>query len=232
MADRAKKANILKIIKNEKIPIVPEVKAVANKSKRTSIKNKDTKDGVTISTVKELSLLPEEERAIVSESARSVNNSKKSNVATTEKKSDKVAPLIDDKQPLAQEKVKKILPPIPLRTPEEWQIAISNYEKELRYSLPQRVPALVGTVADNLTQEGRPKLYPRQARRVSKYIIQKLLSDPSIVTPTWEVLIDNDLSIGKKAKQLQAMGWELEIIPVKGFREICLLAQILTNGVE
>ena len=35
MADRAKKANILKIIKNEETPIVPEVKAVANKSKQT-----------------------------------------------------------------------------------------------------------------------------------------------------------------------------------------------------
>ena len=83
MADRAKKANILKIIKNEEIPIVPEVKAVANKSKQTSIKNKDKKDEMTISTVKELSLLPEEERAIVSESARSVNNSKKSTRPST-----------------------------------------------------------------------------------------------------------------------------------------------------
>jgi hypothetical protein len=232
MADRAKKANVLKIIKNEEIPIVPEVKAVANNSKRSSIKNKvNTSEEVTISTVRLLSLLSEEEKLVVPVE-KLVSNSIKSTPATKENNSDRVVSVTDENQSLTQEKVKKILPPIPLRTPEEWQSAISNYDKELRASFPQRIPAMVGTVAANLSQEGRPKLYPRQARRVSKHVIQKLSSDPSIVIPTWEVLIDNDLSIGKKAKQLQALGWELEIIPVKGFREICLLAQILTNGVD
>ncbi len=232
MADRAKKANVLKIIKNEEIPIVPEVKAVANKSKRSSIKNKvNTSEEVTISTVRLLSLLSEEEKLVVP-AEKLVNESKKSTAATKENNSDRVVLVTDENQSLTQEKVKKILPPIPLRTPEEWQSAISNYDKESRASLPQSIPAMVGTVAANLSQEGRPKLYPRQARRVSKHVIQKLLSDPSLAIPTWEVLIDNDLSIGKKAKQLQALGWELEVIPVKGFREICLLAQILTNGVD
>jgi hypothetical protein len=232
MADRAKKANVLKIIKNEEIPLVAEVKAIANKSKRSSIKNNlNTSEEVTISLLRSLPLISEEEKLVVP-AEKSVNESKKSTAATKENNSDRVGSVSDENQSLIQEKVKKILPPIPLRTPQEWQSAISNYDTELRSSLPQRIPASLGTVADNITQEGRPKLYPRQARRVSKHIIQKLLSDPSIITPTWEVLIDNDLSIGKKARQLQALGWELEIIPVKGFREICLLAQILTNGVD
>jgi hypothetical protein len=189
MADRAKKASILKIIKNEEVSIVPEVKTAVRKSKQSSIKDK-------------------------------------------EKKSEKVDSSIDDKQPLAQEQVKKILPPIPTRTSEEWQFAISNYEQELKSSLPQRIPAVAGTVADNITEKGYEILYPRQVRRISKSIIERLLSDPSIIAPTWEVLIDNALSIMEKSRQLQAIGWELEIIPVKGFREMCLLARILRNGVD
>jgi hypothetical protein len=59
-----------------------------------------------------------------------------------------------------------------------------------------------------------------------------LLSDPAIVTPTWFVLLDDTISIGTKIRQLQAIGWEPEIMPIKGFREICLLARILSSGVD
>lgn len=189
MADRAKKASILKIIKNEEILLVPEVKAAVKKSKQSSIKNQ-------------------------------------------EKKSEKVDSSIDNSQHLTQEQVKKILPPIPTRTPEELQAAIDNYERELRNSQPQRIPALAGTVSANLSEEGRPRLYPRQVRRISTSIIQRLLSDPAIATPTWEVLLDNTISIGTKIRQLQTIGWEPEIMPIKGFREICLLARILSSGVD
>jgi hypothetical protein len=189
MTDRAKKASILKIIKNEEVSIVPEVKAAVKKSKQSSIKDR-------------------------------------------ENKSKKVDSSIDNEQPLAQEHVKKILPPIPTRTPEELQAAIDRYERELRISQPQRIPALAGTVSANLSEEGRPRLYPRQVRRISTSIIQRLLSDPAIATPTWEVLLDNTISIGIKIRQLQAIGWEPEIMPIKGFREICLLARILSSGVD
>jgi hypothetical protein len=189
MADRAKKASILKIIKNEEVSIVPEVKAAVKKSKQSSIKDREEK-------------------------TKEVDSS------------------IDNKQPLAQEQVKKILPPIPTRTPEELQAAIDHYERELRISQPQRIPALAGTVSANLSEEGRPRLYPRQVRRISTSIIQRLLSDPAIAIPTWEVLLDNTISIGTKIRQLQAIGWEPEIMPIKGFREICLLARILSSGVD
>lgn len=189
MIDRAKKASILKIIKNEEIPIVPEVKAATKKSKQSSIKD-------------------------------------------WEKQSEKVDSSIDNKQPLSQKRVKKILPPIPTRTPEELQATIDRYERELRISQPQRIPAFAGTVSANLSEEGRPRLFPRQVRRISTSIVQKLLSDPAIAAPTWEVLLDNTNSIGTKIRQLQAIGWEPEIIPIKGFREICLLARILSSGVD
>ena len=235
MVVRAKKATILKIINNKEIPVVVEVKAAAKKSGRTSTNNKDKQDEeVGISpTVTEPSLLPDRGKSLVSGSKVSVNKSKKLPVATEKQQSEEVVLLIEDRQPLASEKVKKILPPIPLRTPAERQSAIFNYDhKESLNSLAQCMPVLVGTVADNLTQEGRPKLYPCQVNLVLNNIIQKLLSDPSIIVPTWEVLIDNNLSISNKSRQLKAIGWELEIIPFKGFREMCLLAQILTNRVD
>ena len=179
-----------------------------------------------------LKIIINKEISAVAEVKAAVKKSGLTSIKDKEKKSDKVDSSIDNQQPLAQEQVKKILPPIPTRTSEEWQFAISNYERELRSSLPQRIPAVAGTVADNITEKGYAILYPRQVRRMSKSIIERLLSDPAIIAPTWEVLIDNALSIGEKARQLQAIGWELEIIPVKGFREMCLLARILRNGVD
>ena len=233
MVVRAKKATILKIIKNEEIPVVAEVKAAVKKSGQTSVKNKNQQDKeVGISpTIIGPSLFSDHGKSLLSRSKVSVNKSKGLPVATEKQQSEEVIVLIDDRQPLAPEKVKKILPPIPLRTPAERQSVVFNYHnRESLNSLAQSMPVLVGTVADNLTQKGRPELYPCQVNRVSRNIIQKLLSDPSIVVPTWEVLIDNNLSISNKSRQLKAIGWELEVIPFKGFREMCLLAQILTNG--
>lgn len=230
MAGLAGKASILKIVKVEKAPVAAEVKAAVEKSKRstTNSKNKQQED-VVASIVEELSLPPSEEKLI---DLKTETSAKKSNVATQKKKSKEIATLIDDEQPLSVEKTKKILPLIPTRTPEELQAAIDRYERELRISQPQRIPALAGTVSANLSEEGRPKLYPRQVRRISTSIIQRLLSDPAIATPTWFVLLDDTISIGTKIRQLQAIGWEPEIMPIKGFREICLLARILSNGVE
>ena len=227
MAGLAGKTSILKIIKIEKASVATEAKSSAAKSKRsTKSKNKHQEE---VLPVKELSPLPSEEKSI---DLKAGTSTKKSNIATQEKKSKKIATLIEDKQPLLEEKAKKVLPPIPLRTPKELQAAIDRYERELRLSQPQRIPAFAGTVSANLSEEGRPRLYPRQVRRISTSIIQRLLSDPAIATPTWEVLLDDTISIGTKIRQLQAIGWEPEIMPIKGFREICLLARILSSGVD
>ena len=230
MAGLAGKTSILKIIKIEKAPIVTEVKAAFEKSKRSTTKSKNKqKEEVVTSIVKELSLPPSEEKLI---GLKAGTSAKKSNVETQKKKSKEIATLIENEQPLSVEKTKKILPPIPTRTLEELQAAIDNYERELRISQPQRIPALAGTVSANLSEEGRPRLYPRQVRRISTSIIQRLLSDPALAIPTWEVLLDNTISIGTKIRQLQAIGWEPEIMPIKGFREICLLARILSSGID
>lgn len=229
MAGLAGKTSILKIIKIEQTPVVTEVKSADTKSKKSTTKSKNKQEKEVVSIEKELSSLPSEDNSTGSKVG---TGAKKSNVTTQEKKSKKIATLIEDKQPLSEKKAKKILPPIPLRTPEEFQAAIDNYERELRLSQPQRIPALAGTVSANLSEEGRPRLFPRQVRRISTSIIQRLLSDPAIVIPTWEVLLDNTISIGTKIRQLQAIGWEPEIMPIKGFREICLLARILSSGVE
>jgi hypothetical protein len=228
MAGLAGEKSILNIIKIEKALVTTEVDSTVAKSKRSTTKSKN-KQQEEVLIVKELSPLPIEEKSTGSKAGAAA---KKSSVATQEKKSKKIATLIEDKQSLSEEKVKKILPPIPTRTPEELQAAIDNYERELRISQPQRIPALAGTVSANLSEEGRPRLYPRQARRISTSIIQRLLSDPAIVTPTWFVLLDDTISIGTKIRQLQAIGWEPEIMPIKGFREICLLARILSSGVD
>jgi hypothetical protein len=228
MAGLAGKTSILKIIKIEQPPVVTEAKSAAKKSKKSTTKSKNKQEEVAL-IEKELSSLPSEDNLTGSKVGTSA---KKSKVTTQEKKSKKIATLIEDKQPLSEKKAKKILPPIPLRTPEEFQAAIDNYERELRLSQPQRIPALAGTVSANLSEEGRPRLFPRQVRRISTSIIQRLLADPAIAIPTWEVLLDNTISIGTKIRQLQAIGWEPEIMPIKGFREICLLARILSSGVE
>ncbi len=229
MAGLAGKTSILKIIKIEEAPVVTEAKSAAKKSKKSTTKSKNKQEKEVVLIEEELSSLPSEDNSTGSKVG---TGAKKSNVTTQEKKSKKIATLIEDKQPLSEKKAKKILPPIPLRTPLEFQAAIDNYERELRLSQPQRIPGLAGTVSANLSEEGRPRLFPRQVRRISTSIIQRLLSDPAIVIPTWEVLLDNTISIGTKIRQLQAIGWEPEIMPIKGFREICLLARILSNGVE
>jgi hypothetical protein len=218
----AGKTSILKIIKVEPASLATEAKSAAAKSKKSTTKSKDKQEKEVVS------LLNEDN----STGSKAGTAAKKSNVTTQEKKSKKIATLIEDEQPPSEKKAKKILPPIPLRTPEELQAAIDNYERELRLSQPQRIPALAGTVSANLSEEGRPRLFPRQVRRISTSIIQRLLSDPAIAIPTWEVLLDNTISIGTKIRQLQAIGWEPEIMPIKGFREICLLARILSSGVE
>jgi hypothetical protein len=166
--------------------------------------------------------------------------SKQSATKNQSKKSEKVEtlsavnhlPTSDVDPPIVPEKVKKILPPIPSRTPEELRISISNYREKLKAATPHRIPAMEGTVSTNITEEGCQNLYPRQFDWLSINITQVLLFDSAIVIPTWEVLTDNTLSIRAKARQLHAIGWEPKIIPVKGFREICLLAQILKNGVH
>jgi hypothetical protein len=226
MAGSVGKTSILKIIKIEKAPVATEAKSSVAKSTRSTAKSKKQQEEVT---VPELSPLSSEEKSI---DLTAGTSTKKSNAATQEKKSKKIATSIEDQQPLSEEKAKKVLPPIPLRTPEELQAAIDRYERELRISQPQRIPAFAGTVSANLSEEGRPRLYPRQVRRISTSIVQKLLADPAIATPTWEVLLDDTISIGTKIRQLQAIGWEPEIMPIKGFREICLLARILSNGVD
>jgi hypothetical protein len=229
MASLAGKAGILKIIKIEKASVTTEVESIAVQSRQSTKSRNKQQQEVVVSITKELSPLPTEEKSI---GLKSATSAKKSSVATQSKKSQKTATSIEDKQPLPEEKVKRILPPIPTRTPEELQAAIENYEREWRISQPQRIPALAGTVSANLNEEGRPRLFPRQVRIISTSIIQKLLSDPAIATPTWFVLLDETISIGTKIRQLQAIGWEPEIMPIKGFREICLLARILSIGVD
>ena len=227
MAGSVGKTSILRIIKIEKAPVATEAKSSVAKSTRSTTAKSKKQEEVT--TVPELSPLSSEEKSI---DLTAGTSTKKSNIATQEKKSQKIATSIEDRQPLLEEKAKKVLPPIPTRTPEELQAAIDNYERELRISQPQRIPAFTGTVSANLSEEGRPRLFPRQVRRISTSIVQKLLADPAIAMPTWEVLLDNTISIGTKIRQLQKIGWEPEIMPIKGFREICLLARILSSGVD
>ena len=227
MAGSVGKTSILRIIKIEKAPVATEAKSSVAKSTRSTTAKSKKQEEVT--TVPELSPLSSEEKSI---DLTAGTSTKKSNIATQEKKSQKITTSIEDRQPLLEEKVKKVLPPIPTRTPEELQAAIDNYERELRISQPQRIPAFTGTVSANLSEEGRPRLFPRQVRRISTSIVQKLLADPAIAMPTWEVLLDNTISIGTKIRQLQKIGWEPETMPIKGFREICLLARILSSGVD
>jgi hypothetical protein len=229
MAGSGGKASILKIIKIEKAPVATEVKSPAEQSKHSTIKSKNNhcKEAV-VSIVKKLSPLPIEEKLM---DLNAETSAKKSNVAARGKNSkEEITTPIEAKQLTSEEKGKKILLQVPVRTPTELQATVDDCESEISQS--QRIPAFTGTVSANLSEEGRPRLYPRQVRRVSASIIQKLLANPLIATPTWTVLVDNTISISTKIQQLQAIGWEPEIMPVKGFREICLLARMLGNGVD
>jgi hypothetical protein len=132
-------------------------------------------------------------------------------------------------QSTKSQKVKKVLTPVPKRTVEERQAAITNYE----LAQPKRIPARVGKVAENLDQS-RPNFSPKILAPVKQLLVDRLLAEPALANATWEILTDNTLSIRQKNKQLQLIGWEAELIPADQliFQRMMFLARILEKGIK
>lgn len=139
-------------------------------------------------------------------------------------------------QPLEPVKEKKILPPIPKRSAEEYQASRERYkleEERLLALLPRRIPASVGPVAANLTRNRPFYLASSQQKRITKALTNRLLAEPSIAIPTWEVLMDNGLTIRQKVDRLQEIGWEPEVMPNDKFKfeRLFKLARIMEKGI-
>jgi hypothetical protein len=128
-------------------------------------------------------------------------------------------------------KPKKVIAPVPSRTQDEFNEAIANYK--LLHEPTKIIPSMVGKVADNisLSQQGRIKhgLY----QLIKKSLIDRLLLEPELIQPTWEVLINNDLAVRKKNDTLLKLGWEPQLPKSDRltFIRICALARILEMGV-
>jgi hypothetical protein len=88
-----------------------------------------------------------------------------------------------------------------------------------------------GKVADNIAKDRLTVIRRKLFKLIRETLSECLLTDPALVIPTWEILIDNSLTVREKARKLQVIGWE--VIPMdKSFWWICLLAEILGEGID
>ena len=219
MAEKTKKTSILKFIKAEEFPVEPEPKASVEKSpkKQATAEKKKSKKTTTAPKKEQLPEQIEQTPPCDLQPEQPVEHLETSNQQSNDG-------------------VKKVLPPIPERTPQEWKAAFTAYnksQKEFIDSLPKRIPPGVGKVADNLAKDRLTFFPARKSKSMSSALIERLLLDPSIVAPTWDVLIDNDLPVSLKIRQLRVIGWEAEIMPGKrGFICIYILARILEQGIR
>ncbi|WP_373546279.1 hypothetical protein [Chamaesiphon sp.] len=147
--------------------------------------------------------------------------------------------------------VKKILPPLPERTPADAYHIVTkyNYQRQSRKIFKLLPPATLdwiaeqmktctGRVADNLAVYKCRLFMPSKLIAIfCEDLIKVLFANPSIVIPTWNVLTDNTLTIRAKHQKLSEIGWTVEAIPEcrKGTRpnfiKIYLLGQLLEHGI-
>ncbi len=141
---------------------------------------------------------------------------------------------------------RKVLFPIPERTEEERQTVRANYklwEKEERQAIrdnyelreeqqPKHIPPMEGKVADNIARDQVTVIRPKLFRMIAQTSTERLLADPALAIPTWEILMDNSLPVRLKAKQLQAIGWDCIPMNKHMFWWVCLLAEVLGEGIN
>lgn len=162
-----------------------------------------------------------------------------------------------------KKKSNKVIPPIPERTPEERQAIRNIYKEKVQQQarntqisfvvrcldladasqtsagqlVVNRIEPCVGIVSDNIAKNSTKFIFPKVVKRNIELLHEYLLSNPSIIDPTWDILVDRDLSVREKGRKLNEIGWEPEIISIneKGqnsaFQRIYLLARILERGI-
>lgn len=219
MAEKTKKTSILKVIKAEEFPVEPEPKATVEKSQKKQVTAEKKKSKKTTTAPKK-EQLPEQSEP----------------TPPCDLQPEQPVEHLETSNQQSNDGVKKVLPPIPERTPQEWKAAFTAYnksQKEFINSLPKRIPPAVGKVADNLAKDRLTFFIGKKFKPMSSALIERLLLDPSLVAPTWDVLTDNDLPVSLKIRQLRVIGWEAEIMPGKrGFINTYILARILERGIR
>ena len=253
-------ANILTIIKAKDIPsteaksdTAPEnagkTKARKNSSKKTSSKELASTELIDkpIETAIDEILSGRETGKTTQKKSKSDSSKKNLQVPQAAGTAAKDNAAIE----VVPQKAKKIVPPHPARTPEEaYRIVIKyNYQRQSQKIFTSLSPEMLawisvqmetctGRLADNLAID-KCKLFIDDRIIASLYEnLQKPLANPSIIIPTWNVLIDNTLTIIAKLKKLYEIGWTADVIPEirKGneshFIKIYLLAQLLEHGVQ
>jgi hypothetical protein len=213
MTGQATKAKILGVVKAAESPAHKEVKTPANKIRKAAADQKKGKK--TVASLKQeeplkwsevMSLTPGEQ--------------------PEQRKNPKILPSVP---------ARKILHPVPERTEEERQAVRANYklwEKQLpKSTLPKRILPMEGKVADNIARDQLTVIRRKLFKLIRETLSERLLADPALAIPTWEILMDNNLTVRRKARKLQVIGWE--VIPMdKSFWWICLLAEILGEGID
>ena len=254
-------ANILTIIKAKDVPsteaksdTAPEnagkTKARKNSSKKTSSKELASTELIDkpIETAIDEILSDRETGKTTQKKSKSDSSEKNLQVPQAAVQAAKDNGAIE----VVPQKAKKIVPPHPARTPEEAYRIVTkyNYQRQSQKIFTSLSPEMLawisaqmetctGRLADNLAID-KCKLFIDDRIIASLYegLKKPLLANPSIIIPTWNVLIDNTLTIIAKLKKLYEIGWTADVIPEirKGneshFIKIYLLAQLLEHGVQ
>ena len=220
MTGQATKAKILGVVKAAEGPVQKEAKTPASKTRKVAADQKKGKKTVASPKQEEplkwsevVSLPPEEQ--------------------PEPRKNPKILPSIP---------ARKILFPIPERTEEERQAVRANYkllEKQKLNNIPamegkvvDNIPRMEGKIADNIARDQVTVIRPKLFRLIAKTSTERLLANPALAIPTWEILIDNNLPVRLKAKQLQAIGWDCIPMNKHTFWWVCLLAEVLGKGID
>ena len=262
----AMKSSILKIIKANNQDHKPEIIEQELIPETTKSKQKKAIDSAKVITKVSKKKSPEQIEVPAIGSIEQTQLQGVTQVPNQNNQSKKILPPIPDRTPQEQQAIrntyqsKKILPLIPDRTPEEQQAIRDAYQEEVKPRflislvnklldladinqavagelVVKRIEASVGKVADNVNEDSTRYLSVAVIESTIRSTHEFLLSNPLIVAPTWDTLIDNNLSVRAKARKLNEIGWDFEIIRRKGqksdsvFPRIYLLARILERGI-
>jgi hypothetical protein len=146
------------------------------------------------------------------------------------------------------EKVKKIIPPHPDRTPEQaYVIAINHQYQKRRQEIATAIPSVLleavakqahsctGVVSANIAiNQWQGFLDNRLIARIYDRLKQPLLEHPTIIVPTWNVSIA-DLTVKEKIERLYEIGWSEANISQdreSRFLHIYLLARLFEIAID
>jgi hypothetical protein len=214
-----------------------QVTASATKVKsKTKVALPDEPKSIPIDTIAESPEIapdPKKLKKVVAAVPKSTVSATKAKVALPDVlKSIPIDTIIESPEITSEPKIsKKVIASVPKRTQDELNAAVAKYQ--LLHEPLKRIPPMVGKVANNISVSQQKWLQPKLYRLIKQSLIDRLLLEPALIMPTWEVLVDNNLTVRKKNSTLLSLGWEPELPKFDRltFDRICALARVLEIGV-